>query len=64
MTYKWRSSVRQILKDCFEVGYWLGKAGADEHNDNCYRQKKLAVGDCARRIEALLSPEEKNEQDT
>lgn len=39
------NNVKDILKSCFLVGYWLGKAGAEEHQDNYCRQKDLTIQD-------------------
>lgn len=46
--------IRDIVKECFQVGYWLGKAGASEHSDAFYRQKDLAIDDTVKRLEALM----------
>lgn len=57
------TSIRQVLKGCFQVGYWLGKAGARESSDNYHRQRELAIDDCACRLQALLGLGDKHEED-
>ena len=52
-------TIRDIVKECFQVGYWLGKAGASEHSDAFYRQRDLAIGDCVKRLEALIDERQK-----
>lgn len=51
--------IRDIVKECFQVGFWLGKAGAGEHSDAFYRQKDLAIGNCVERLQALMDKEDK-----
>ena len=52
------NSVRDIVKELFQVGFWLGKAGASEHSDAYYRQKDLAIDDCVERLQALMDKRE------
>lgn len=52
------NSVRDIVKDIFQVGFWLGKAGASELSDAYYRQKDLAIDDCVKQLQALMDKRE------
>ena len=55
-------SIRDIVKECFQIGYWLGKAGASEHSDAFYRQKDLAINDAVKRLEALMDKGKVNDK--
>lgn len=51
-------SIRDVVKELFQVAFWLGKAGASEYSNAYYRQESLAIEDCVERLQALMSKNE------
>jgi len=51
--------IRDVVKELFQVAFWLGKAGASENSNAYYRQKDLAIKDCVERLKYLMAKEKK-----
>lgn len=56
------NAVRKLFKDCFSVGYLLGRGGAGDASDAYLDTKDLTVNSKVRKLAILLEKWRKDEK--